>query len=199
MTRKRSANSGRTRPDIDHSDPSYVITHDDVPAADGRRHEQTASMLLADNHYKMLVEESGIDPEVIDERGYATFTDSKQLSHFQSTVQKLVPGLHIPSRTVDGEPGPPQYRPDKPRVDGRSGKEIKYETQYRAKLRLDVHPRNLKRILNSTVPLYITEGVKKADSATSRGLCVIALSGVDCWMQDKKPHKDSRSRPHLGL
>src|SRR5450755_422333 len=47
--------------------------------------------------------------------------------------------------------------------------------------RLDVHPRNQAAMADPTGPLWITEGVKKADSLTSRGLCVVALTGVFNW------------------
>ncbi|MGH3476720.1 MAG: DUF3854 domain-containing protein, partial [Nocardioidaceae bacterium] len=32
-----------------------------------------------------------------------------------------------------------------------------------------------------TVPLWITEGVKKADAGAVSGLCIVALSGVNSW------------------
>ncbi len=43
---------------------------------------------------------------------------------------------------------------------------------------LDVHPHNRDRVADPTVPLWITEGVKKGDALTCRGQCVVTISGV---------------------
>jgi putative DNA primase/helicase len=58
---------------------------------------------------------------------------------------------------------------------------MKYASPKGQTNRLDVHPRNRDKIADPTVELWITEGIKKADSLTSRGLCVIALTGVFNW------------------
>jgi hypothetical protein len=44
-----------------------------------------------------------------------------------------------------------------------------------------VHPRNRDKIADPTVELWIIEGIKKGDSLTSRGLCVVSLTGVFNW------------------
>ena len=46
---------------------------------------------------------------------------------------------------------------------------------------LDVPPRVRGQLGDPAVPLWITEGARKADAAVSSGLCCIALSGVDGW------------------
>jgi putative DNA primase/helicase len=46
---------------------------------------------------------------------------------------------------------------------------------------LDVHPFNVSKIVDPSVPLWITEGVKKGDALTSAGQCAISLSGVFNW------------------
>lgn len=66
-------------------------------------------------------------------------------------------------------------------VRNRDGKFMKYASVRRQTSRLDVHPRNRNRIADPTVELWITEGIKKADSLTSRGACVVALTGVFNW------------------
>src|SRR6266487_4175550 len=139
--------------------------HQVLSSSDGRLHD--APRLLP-HHEKQLFEDSAIDPAVVEERGVRSIEDAKELGHFPAAVQALVPGIHFPTWTVDGEPGSPQYRPDKPREDKRKpGKVNKYENQYRARIRLDVHPRSIHAISDATVPLYITEGIKKADAGTS--------------------------------
>jgi hypothetical protein len=63
----------------------------------------------------------------------------------------------------------------------RDGKPRKYASPKGQASRLDVHPRNTSRIADPTVALWITEGIKKADSLTSVGCCVVALQGVFNW------------------
>ncbi len=46
---------------------------------------------------------------------------------------------------------------------------------------LDVHPFDFGKLVDPTVPLWITEGVKKGDALTTAGECVITLSGVFNW------------------
>jgi hypothetical protein len=46
---------------------------------------------------------------------------------------------------------------------------------------LDVPPATRPYLGNPAIPLWITEGVRKADSGASRGLTIIALLGVWNW------------------
>ncbi len=46
---------------------------------------------------------------------------------------------------------------------------------------LDVHPFARKWLGDPSVPLFVTEGVKKGDALASRGLCAVALLGVWNW------------------
>ena len=71
----------------------------------------------------------------------------------------------------------------KPRVavPNRDGKKQRYASPKGQTSRLDVHPRNTSAIVDPAAELWITEGVKKADSLTSRGACVISLTGVFNW------------------
>src|SRR5699024_6946881 len=79
-----------------------------------------------------------------------------------------------------------QYRPDSPRE--RSGSPVKYETPTGQRNGIDVPPGVGDQLADLTVPLFITEGTKKADSAAARGLCCIALPGV--WSWKGKPGND---------
>ncbi len=144
---------------------------------------------LADNHLKMLAEESGISEQVIRERGYRTITSEGDLVQYGfSPAQRRVPGLLIPLHTTDGEIGLHVYRPDNPRTfedrskreaDGlRPVKVLKYEIPKGAGVRVDCPPASLKGLKNPAIPLYITEGQKKADALASKGACAIDLLGV---------------------
>jgi hypothetical protein len=46
---------------------------------------------------------------------------------------------------------------------------------------LDVHPFTREKLGDPSVPLFITEGIKKGDALVSQGLCAIALIGVWNW------------------
>lgn len=127
-----------------------------------------------------LVTASGITPEVAGARGYRTMTAKAEMRALGfSEAQARVPALLIPIYNVVGEVVLYQARSDVPRI--KNGKALKYETPLQARMALDV-PRGCREQLgNPTVPLFITEGVRKADSAVSKGLCCVALLGVWNW------------------
>ena len=52
------------------------------------------------------------------------------------------------------------------------------ETPAKSRMALDVPPTVRHLLGDPNVPLFITEGVKKADALASRGLCAVALLGV---------------------
>jgi len=147
------------------------------------------NLSLSENHLKMLDKESGISHQMIQDRGYRTITNEGDLVQYGfSPAQRRVPGLLIPLHTTDGKIGLHVYRPDNPRTyedrskreaDGlRPVKVLKYEIPKGAGIRVDCPPACLKTLQNPTLPLYITEGQKKADSLASQGACVIDLLGV---------------------
>jgi len=144
---------------------------------------------LSENHLKMLTDESGISDQMIQARGYRTITSEGDLVQFGfSPAQRRVPGLLIPLHTTDGKIGLHVYRPDNPRTyedrskreaDGlRPVKVLKYEIPKGAGVRVDCPPACLKELKNPTIPLFITEGQKKADSLASQGAYTIDLLGV---------------------
>ena len=142
------------------------------------------------HHRHMLMKESGIDPAVVAERGYRTVKTKAELARLGfSKPQHREPALVIPMYSPAGELVTHQIRPDAPRENG-DGKAIKYETPAGSPVRLDVHPSQSERVKDASVPLWITEGVKKADSLVSRGQCVVALQGVWCWQKDGVPLRD---------
>ncbi len=128
-----------------------------------------------------LLDESSIDPEIARTRGYRTVRTKAELKRLRfSPAQQRPPAMVIPIHGVKGGIVGHQIRPDEPRND-RNGKIVKYETPMRQRMALDCHPTNLESLGNPNIPLYITEGIRKADAATSRGLCCIALLGVWNW------------------
>lgn len=144
---------------------------------------------LSDKHLKML-RDSAISDDVIAQRGYRTITDAQELVQLGfAPAQRRVPGLLLPLHTTDGGNGGYTYRPDNPRVVEQKSKgklpdgtypckEIKYEYPKGAPMRVDCPPICQPRLADPTIPLWITEGQKKADALASQGACVIALLGV---------------------
>lgn len=144
---------------------------------------------LSDKHLKMLTEESGISEQLIRERGYRTITSEGDLVQYGfSPAQRRVPGLLIPLHTTDGKVGLHVYRPDNPRTYENRGKRdsdglrpvkvLKYEIPKNTGVRVDCPSSCMKKLKNPSIPLYITEGQKKADSLATAGACTIDLLGV---------------------
>ena len=94
-----------------------------------------------------------------------------------TSAQQRAPGILIPLWSVDGKEAGHQFRPNHPRMNGR-GKPVKYESPNGSSNRLDCPPRSQKSIGNPQVPLWITEGSKKADALASKGACAISVTGV---------------------
>jgi hypothetical protein len=139
------------------------------------------------HHRIELIEGSGISPEVVLERGYRTVKIKAELRRLGfSAKQQLVPALLIPMYWPTGELVSYQIKPDCPRSD-EDGEPIKYETPAGSPVRLDVHPSQAGHMKDSSIPLWITEGVKKGDCLVSHGQCAVALQGVWCWQRQKIP------------
>jgi len=130
--------------------------------------------------HQALIDASGIIPEVAAARGYRSITAGKELMTMGfSSTQRRVPCLVLPLHSVHGNSPYPQIRPDLPRL--RRGKLVKYETPTGVAMRIDVPPSIRDRLGDPHEPLWITEGIRKADSAVSHGLTCIDLLGVWNW------------------
>ena len=143
-------------------------------------HPTDAPDLLLDAHRRDLERTSGIAPEIIARRGYRTVhTKSEIVSLGFSRNQARPPALLIPVHGVTGEIVFYQLRSNDPRIV--KGKALKYETPAGARMALDIHPSVRPRLADPTVPLWITEGIKKGDSLVSQGCCTLAVVGVWNW------------------
>lgn len=171
--------------------------------------ERELTVRLTRAHREELIKGSSIDPQVIMERGYVTVgrpSAALRDAKGRDTRQQLLdmgfpkwavgedwnyPALLIPMYSPRGERLPGQVKPFSP-VLAPNGRRMKYASA-KSPSRLDVHPRwtrdpdpegraiALPAIQDVDIPLWITEGVKKADSLTSRGICTVALAGVYNW------------------
>jgi hypothetical protein len=148
--------------------------------------KQTTTKFLAEHHERMLVEDSGIDSEVVSERGYYTVTDVGELKCLGFVGAQLrVPALALPIHNIDGEYALTRIRPDHPRPDmTRPDRLVKYEQPPNTGVVLDVPKRCQSYLTDTERPLWVVEGEKKADCLASRGEIAIALLGVGCWKRD---------------
>jgi putative DNA primase/helicase len=148
---------------------------------------------LFDQARRELVEDSAIDPAVVAERRYEsihrpTNGDQRQrqrltqlgIPTWATKEDSYFPGLLVPIYGPSGQRVSYQWKP-RIAVPNRDGKKMKYASPIGQTSRLDVHPRNRDKVADPSVELWVTEGLKKADSLTSRGVCVIALTGVYNW------------------
>lgn len=131
--------------------------------------------------HRELIRASAISDEVAVEREYESITVKEKLKTLGfKTAQRNVPAFYLPLRSVTGELLGHQIRPDNPRIN-QSGKVVKYEMPAGSRMLLDVHPRVRSKLTDVKEDLWITEGVRKADSAVSHGLACIGLIGVWNW------------------
>jgi P4 family phage/plasmid primase-like protien len=99
--------------------------------------------------------------------------------------------LAIPFFDVDGKPtGYTRLKPDNPRKDKKTGKPIKYESPKGVSNRAYFPPRTRAVLKDSTAPLVISEGEKKATKADQEGLVCIGLVGVYGWQKKRAEGKD---------
>lgn len=154
---------------------------------DGNR---SKSFLLEPKHLQMLLVDSAIDPDVVAERGYQTVYAADELEGMDfAPYQQRLPAILVPVHLVNGDGVLYNLRPDNPRVRRQhrgKAKVVKYEWPSSVPMRIDAHPRVRPVLGDPAIPLFITEGVKKADALTSRGLHAVALPGVWNWRGKNK-------------
>ena len=160
----------------------------DLPSGEDR-----AAGHLLPHHHGML-RGAAISDAVIEARGYWTASrptpgderprrklNQLGIPRSVTKIDTAFPGIGIPQYRPTGEPSSTYYRPDKPPKDPKTGKVRKYIMPARRPPVVDVHPFNRDKILDPTIPLWITEGNKKGDALTSAGACVVTLAGVFNW------------------
>lgn len=127
--------------------------------------------------HQALLAASAIPDHVAAARGYQSLTTQAAVRRYGfSPSQARVPALLLPIWDVFGEIGTYQLRPDLPRMV--DGKPRKYETPPGTRMVLDVPPLVRAALANPNLPLFVTEGARKADAAVGLGLCSVALLGV---------------------
>ena len=151
------------------------------------------TLSLAPAHADQL-QQSAISQEIISARGYRSIApgaidewrDAAGDVHSDELLRKVLHqgGLAFPLYRVAGEsPFTWVLRPDLPRTN-KDGKPIKYEYPRYVSNILDVLPRYKDALGDPNIPLWITEGCKKADalaSAYGAGIVPVNENGVWGW------------------
>jgi len=137
---------------------------------------------LAPRHLAELRDGSGIPEAVIAERGYRTVTDPAELVRLGFASWQALPGLLIPLHDATGANGRYSLKPDRPRTSS-DGKVVKYESQSGMPPAIDVPVRCLEALHDPTIPVWLTEGCKKADALAAAGKCAVAIAGVWAWVK----------------
>ncbi|HYK89797.1 MAG TPA: AAA family ATPase [Acidobacteriota bacterium] len=123
---------------------------------------------------------SGLSDETIHQSGFYTATEDqvREILKFDAG-----PGLAIPYRSQNSKAEFVRVKPNTPFVD-RNGKPHKYLSAKGSGNRLYIPPMiTPEHLRDNKIPLYITEGEKKALKGCQEGLCCIAIPGVWSWKQ----------------
>jgi hypothetical protein len=146
--------------------------------------------------HRALIVASAISPDVAAERGYRSITVKAELLRMGfKPAQAIVPALYIPVIGLSGEAVNHQIRPDVARV-GRNGKAVKYETPAGSRMAIDIPPRVRPVLGDPKIPLFLTEGIRKADSAASHDVPCLAFLGVWNW-RGTNDHGGSTALPEF--
>lgn len=152
--------------------------------------------LLLSGHQTALQTESAISDEIIKARGYASISSPQEMArgHFgstpyatlweQRTLKAITPALLIPIYRIAEDSTTCMLRPDNPRIDNRGQRLIKYESPRGQAPVLDILPRYKPLLSDVSVPIWITEGAKKADSLASlfdMAIVPVSINGVYGW------------------
>lgn len=157
-------------------------------AEPGTAGEAGHHMALSDAHLREL-EASCITDQVIAERGYRTLEDTEESRALLKELRipewawkdaAAWPGLLIPLYRATGEVVSHQFKPAVPQ-EGPGGKPMKYASPRGDTNHIDVPPAIRAKLRDMAEPLWMTEGVKKADCMASRATACLALTGVWNW------------------
>lgn len=150
--------------------------------------ETAAPPELMPGHLREL-EESCISAPVRAARRYETLYDTEEtrarlkalrVPRWAWRDEMAFPALLLPMYRVTGEEIGFQLKPAIPQ-EAPGGKRQKYASQSGTPNHLDVPPGVADAVRDPSEPLWVTEGIKKADCLASYGKPVITLTGVFNW------------------
>lgn len=145
-------------------------------------------------HHRDELYKSGLSDEQLEACGFFSSDDPKrvaELLHWTGSARALGPCWFIPFFDAMGNAtGHVVAKPDKPRPrkGGKPGV-IKYESPLKQPIRVFIPPQTRSALADPTVPLIVTEGMKKAAKADQEGFPCLGLVGVEAW--SKRRRKDA--------
>lgn len=147
---------------------------------------QPTSLLQLLPHHREDLRRSGLSDETIARwRCYSVEADQKGVMSQLGFPHLDPPALALPVLSLDLESPNRNFcvlKPDNPRRDTSSGRPLKYESRKNFANRLHVPLSIRQRISDPSETLIITEGQKKSEAACQRGICAVALFGVNNWV-----------------
>jgi putative DNA primase/helicase len=172
-----------------------MIISPEAPKVNGIAPEQGLARLMP-RHLADL-RQSGLGDEQIVRCGFHSLqspTSVKTVLRWNRYNGELGPCLGIPFTDASGKStGYVRLKPDNPRKAKESGKPIKYESPKGSSNLPYFPPGTFVALNDSSAPLLITEGEKKAAKADQEGFPCIGLVGVYGWQ--KKRGKDKAGFP----
>lgn len=146
--------------------------------------------VLLPNHIAGCRESNLNDKTLLEARIYsASSVDAKKLL---KRLTEVGPGYVIPYASKEGFlEHDINFKPDRPLISIKDGKKArKYLRPMGTKSRLYI-PRKVWTVINNVlVPIFITEGERKALKATQEGFYTVAVSGVWNWSSNHRPIED---------
>jgi P4 family phage/plasmid primase-like protien len=149
-----------------------------------------ADLRLVSEAHRAELAASVIPDAVAQARGYRTLYGSEEdlrvlkdarIPRWAWRDDSAFPGLWIPLHRVSGEEISAQFKPAVPQLRNPTDRvPQKYASPVGA-LHLDVPPAVSEQVRDTSRPLWITEGVKKADCLAGMGLAAVTLTGVFNW------------------
>jgi len=139
---------------------------------------------------------SGLTDATIEAAGLYAESDAtiigKQLN-WKGPARVLVPALAIPFVAADGKSnGYIRFKPLTPMPDRKTGKPRKYLSPIGKSNRAYTPAGTRGSLSDSTIPLLITEGEKKALKADQEGFACLGLVGVYGWHKARQKNADGR-------
>jgi putative DNA primase/helicase len=150
---------------------------------------QSHGLPLFEQHYRELVEGSGLTAETIKAAGFYSEGNVDRLAALVN--RKRWPrawgvGLVLPTRDASGAIVATCVKPTHPPADAKSGKPRKYLHPTGSAPRLYVPQATFAVLDDPTARLLLTEGHKKAEASTQSGFHCVGLAGVDNWHDKRK-------------
>jgi hypothetical protein len=154
---------------------------------------------LEAHHIHQLEKESGIDRDIIAERGVRTVAGGRELPKgFSWRQRKRGAGILFTIHRPNGETSW-SFRPDEPDPKDPGRKYEQPSKHYGGPGNvLDVHP-SMRHLLDDPgIEITFVEGIKKADALVSRSVLAVGITGVWNWLSDGEPIPDILEIPVEG-